>query len=166
MSGRSMPLFPAALPTGLPTGGWSLPLSVEEVSAAAPAGTTGEKAVDVPGVHVQAAHYAEEVVEVAGFYVQEGHHVEKAVSGKAIAGASRTELTSAAVVVQTIIADSDSEFNAIEQYAQWLNHNVFTHHRVDNDAVAAMAGLDLHKSVELFLEIVLKRDQLRNPSRI
>lgn len=52
----------------------------------------------------------------------------------------------------------------VAKRAKWLNRFVYAHSPIDDEAVAALAGLNESRAMELFKEIELKADQIHNPS--
>lgn len=52
----------------------------------------------------------------------------------------------------------------VQRRALWLNSNVFTDRPIDDEAIAAVAGISVPRAMELFKELEEKGDQVRNPS--
>jgi len=58
----------------------------------------------------------------------------------------------------------ERDYDKVEKRAAWLNKNVFASSPIDDEAVAAMAGMGAARAMELFKEIEEKGGQVRNPS--
>merc|ERR1712066_13442 len=56
------------------------------------------------------------------------------------------------------------DMEKVRKRAVWLNSNVFLVKPIDEEAIAAMAGMGAHRAMELFKEIEEKADSVRNPS--
>jgi len=56
------------------------------------------------------------------------------------------------------------DFGRVRKRATWLNENVFVDRPIDDNAIAAMAGLSTHRAMELFKEVETKGDDVKNPS--
>lgn len=61
-------------------------------------------------------------------------------------------------------AKGSSFEDKIHKRATWLNNNVFSDRRIDEEAVAAMQGMGASRAMELFKEIEEKADSIKNPS--
>lgn len=59
---------------------------------------------------------------------------------------------------------SGPNFNKVHKRAKWLSENVFQGKPIDDEAIAAMASLDVGRAMEMFKEMEEKGDQIKNPS--
>lgn len=57
------------------------------------------------------------------------------------------------------------EYDKVARRAHWLSKNIFSDREIDQDAIAAMAGMGFARAMELFKEIEEKAAEIRNPSQ-